>query len=65
VTSRTKSIKVDYEVFLRLNEQRDFFGTTQSTVIDEALAANLVVKGVTYDDMWKRKLAILSGTDSK
>jgi hypothetical protein len=44
----------------RLNEQCRFFRLSQDAMIEEALAAHLVVKGVTYDDITKAKLLRLN-----
>jgi hypothetical protein len=46
----------------RLNTVKDFFGVNQSQMVDDAIASHLIVKGVTYDDILRAKLAVLTGT---
>jgi hypothetical protein len=59
--SARQTISVYTDTLLRLNELCDFFGLTQSSMIDEALASHRVLKGVSNEEILDKKLAILNG----
>jgi hypothetical protein len=48
----------------RLNRVRDYFGLSQSAMVDEALTSHLILKGVTYEEILGDELATLTRTDS-
>jgi hypothetical protein len=63
-TSTRHDIKLYRDTRERLNTVKDYFGVSQSQMVDDAIASHLILKGITYNDILRAKLATLTGTSS-
>jgi hypothetical protein len=62
-TSTRHDVKLYADTRTRLNTVKDYFGVNQSQMVDDAIASHLILKGITYDDILREKLATLIGTN--
>jgi hypothetical protein len=59
--SERQTISLYTDTLLRLNENCDFFGLTQSAMIDKALVSNRILEGVTNEKILDKKLVVMNG----
>jgi hypothetical protein len=60
MTSAYEDLKIPSDVKLRLNKAKNYFRFTQGGMIDEALSVYMIHKGVTFDEISKHELSILT-----